>query len=346
MSGADVQTETGENTTTPSIDDLGTDPVEVFQTMTRIRTFELKLSALFKRGKLPGFVHLCAGEEATAAATCAELEPGDRVSSTHRGHGHLLAKGADPRRMMAEIYGRVDGYCKGMGGSMHIMDFSLGILGANGIVGAGIPLATGAALADSYLGRESVNVAFFGDGAANSGVFPEAMNLAAIWKLPVIYVCENNGYTEWMRSETITAGKLFERATPFGIPSRQIDGNDVLAIRAAVREAVDRARAGEGPTFIEMMTYRWLAHNEGEEAFSGPYRPKAEIEMWRTRDPISRYRDVLLATGAADGDELARIESAVHDEIEEAVAFAEASPFPDVSQATDFVFAPTTEGVA
>ena len=188
------------------------DLVRTLETMVRIRAFENKLGAMFKKGQLPGFVHLSVGQEATAVGTCSELRPDDTVSTTHRGHGHMIAKGADLRRMMAEILGRTDGYCKGMGGSMHLMDLELGIIGANGIVGAGIGLATGAAIADQTLGRDKVNVVFFGDGASNSGIFFESMNLAAIWKLPVIFICENNGYTEWMRTEDITADPVLKQA--------------------------------------------------------------------------------------------------------------------------------------
>ena len=254
------------------------DLVRTLETMVRIRAFENKLGAMFKKGQLPGFVHLSVGQEATAVGTCSELRPDDTVSTTHRGHGHMIAKGADLRRMMAEILGRTDGYCKGMGGSMHLMDLELGIIGANGIVGAGIGLATGAAIADQTLGRDKVNVVFFGDGASNSGIFFESMNLAAIWKLPVIFICENNGYTEWMRTEDITAGQINNRAESMEIPNSQIDGNDVLLVRKTVAQAVKRARAGEGPSMIEMKTYRWYGHNEGEEAFSGKYRPADELK--------------------------------------------------------------------
>jgi len=221
--------------------------LEMLRSMLRIRRFEERLALLFKRGKLPGFVHLYIGEEAVAVGVCSALRAEDRITSTHRGHGHLLAKGAQADRMMAELFGRVTGYCRGKGGSMHIADFGVGIIGANGIVGGGIPIATGAAWGDRQLGRDLVTVSFFGDGASNQGVFFESMNLAAIWRLPVVFVCENNGYTEWTPTERLTAGKISGRSVPFGVPGLEVDGNDVLSVHAAARQAVRRARAGEGP---------------------------------------------------------------------------------------------------
>lgn len=322
-------------------DDTTTIPFDsplTLEVMIRIRAFESKLAELFKRGQLPGFVHLSIGQEATAAGTCAELLPGDRVSTTHRGHGHLIAKGADPRRMMAEIFGRVTGYCRGMGGSMHLMDFELGILGANGIVGAGIALATGAGVADSILGRTNVTVVFFGDGASNTGIFFESMNLAAIWGLPTIFICENNLYTEWMRAEDITAGPIHQRATSMGIPNVQIDGNDVGAVQEAVSAAVTRARSGSGPTLIEMLTYRWMAHNEGEEAFSGRYRPAEEIAHWKGRDPIARYEARLLELGLVSEGGVAEMRARATEEMVEAVQFATESAFPPDSAAFDHLY--------
>jgi TPP-dependent pyruvate/acetoin dehydrogenase alpha subunit len=208
--------------------------------MIRIRRFEERLALLFKRGKLPGFVHLYLGEEAVAVGVCSALRDDDRITSTHRGHGHLIAKGASIDRMMAELLGRVDGYCRGKGGSMHIVDFSLGIIGTNGIVGGGIPIGTGAAWGDKQQGRDNVTATFFGDGASNQGVFFEAMNLAAIWALPVIFVCENNQYTEWTSTSKLTAGRIADRGRAMNIPGVQVDGNDVLAVRQATEEAVER----------------------------------------------------------------------------------------------------------
>jgi acetoin:2,6-dichlorophenolindophenol oxidoreductase subunit alpha len=313
--------------------------LSLYERMVRIRVFEQKVQQLFKLGKLPGFVHLYIGEEAIAVGACSVLHDQDRITSTHRGHGHLIAKGADVERMMAELFGRRTGYCKGKGGSMHIFDFGLGILGANGIVGGGIPIATGAALADSVLGRDYVTIAFFGDGAANQGVLHEALNLSAVWSLPVVYLCENNQYTEWMRTEDITAGQIADRARAFGIPGVQVDGNDVFAVRETVGAAVARARKGEGPSLIEAVTYRHLAHNEGEEVFSGVYRPPDEVEAWKAKDPVVALRRRLeddLDVAAASLDELEQRE---RERIESAVEVAEASAFPEPEEALDDLFA-------
>ncbi len=313
--------------------------LELLATMLRIRRFEERLAALFKRGKLPGFVHLYLGEEAVATGICSALRPDDRITSTHRGHGHLIAKGASVDRMMAELLGRVDGYCRGKGGSMHIVDFSLGIIGTNGIVGGGIPIGTGAAWGDKQLGRDNVTATFFGDGASNQGVFFEAMNLAAIWKLPVLFVCENNQYTEWTATSKLTAGRIADRSTPFGIPGVQVDGNDVLAVRAAATEAVARGRAGEGPTLIECMTYRWHGHNEGEETFAGDYRPQEEQDEWRGRDPIAGWSRRLVEGGDVTQDEVDRVDAEETARIDAALTFAEASAFPDADEALEHLFA-------
>jgi pyruvate dehydrogenase E1 component alpha subunit len=313
--------------------------LSLYERMIRIRAFEQKVQQLFKLGKLPGFVHLYIGEEAVAVGACSVLRDGDRITSTHRGHGHLIAKGADVERMMAELFGRRSGYCKGKGGSMHIFDFGLGILGANGIVGGGIPIATGAALADRVLDRDNVTIAFFGDGAANQGVLHEALNLSAVWSLPIIYLCENNQYTEWMRTEDITAGRIADRAHAFGVPGVQVDGNDVFAVREAVSTAVDRARRGEGPSLIEAVTYRHLAHNEGEEVFSGVYRPPDEVDSWKARDPVVALRRRLEDVLDVPASELDEIERRQSDQIELAVKIAEASAFPDPEEALDDLFA-------
>jgi len=313
--------------------------LEMHRRMVRIRRFEEKLADLFKRGRLPGFVHLYIGEEAIAVGICSALRPDDRITSTHRGHGHLIAKGADLGRMMAELLGRADGYCRGKGGSMHIVDFSLGIIGTNGIVGGGIPIGAGAAFGDQQLGRDNVTVTFFGDGAANQGVFFEAMNLAAIWRLPLVFACENNQYTEWTPTTRLTAGRIADRSGPFGIPGVQVDGNDVLAVREAADQAVARARSGEGPSLIECVTYRWHGHNEGEEAFSGEYRPREEQEHWRSLDPIPRFAEHLVARGYCARDELDQLDAEETDRARRALEFAERSPFPDPSEALSDVFA-------
>jgi TPP-dependent pyruvate/acetoin dehydrogenase alpha subunit len=313
--------------------------LEMLRLMFRIRRFEERLIELHKVGRLPGFVHLYIGEEAIAVGVCAALNPDDRITSTHRGHGHLIAKGAEVRRMMAELFGKVDGCCRGKGGSMHIMDFSLGILGTNGIVGGGIPIATGAAFADKHQGSDKVTVAFFGDGASNQGVFFEAMNLASIWHLPVIFLCENNGYTEWTPTEQLTAGKIADRGAAMGVPGEQIDGNDVLAVREAAMRAVARARAGEGPTLIECITYRHHGHNQGEEAFTGDYREAEEIARWRANDPLERFMERLAAAGTATEQDIAAIDSEEQARVDEAVEFAEASPYPDPEEALMHLFA-------
>ena len=314
----------------------------LYQRMMRIRAFEEKVQKLFKRGKLPGFVHLYIGEEAVAVGACSVLRDDDRITSTHRGHGHLIAKGADVQRMMGELFGRRSGYCKGKGGSMHIFDFGLGILGANGIVGGGIPIATGAALADRVLGRDNVTVAFFGDGAANQGVLHEALNLSAIWSLPVIYLCENNQYTEWMRTEDITAGRIADRAHAFGVPGEQVDGNDVFAVRDVVNAAVDRARSGEGPSFIEAITYRHLAHNEGEEAFSGVYRPPGEVDAWKERDPLTSLRAKLEDELNVEAADLQALDQEERTLVELAAEAAESAPLPAAEEALDDLFAERT----
>jgi acetoin:2,6-dichlorophenolindophenol oxidoreductase subunit alpha len=316
--------------------------LSLYQGMMRIRAFEEKVQQLFKLGKLPGFVHLYIGEEAVAVGACSVLRDEDRITSTHRGHGHLIAKGADVRRMMAELFGRRSGYCKGKGGSMHIFDFGLGILGANGIVGGGIPIATGAALADRVLGRDNVTIAFFGDGAANQGVLHEALNLSAIWSLPVVFLCENNQYTEWMRTEDITAGRIADRAHAFGVPGLQVDGNDVFAVREVVDAAVERARGGEGPSFVEAVTYRHLAHNEGEEAFSGVYRPPDEVEAWKKRDPVASLRRKLEEELGVQPVELETLERRERELVDAAVEEAESAPLPAPEEALDDLFAERT----
>lgn len=315
------------------------DRIEMLRLMLRIRRFEEKLAQLFKRGELPGFVHLYLGEEAIAVGACSALRPDDRITSTHRGHGHVIAKGAHVDRMMAELFGRVDGYCRGKGGSMHIVDFALGVMGTNGIVGGGIPIGTGSAWGDQQLGRDNVTVVFFGDGASNQGVFFESMNLAAIWKLPVIFVCENNGYTEWTPTEKLTAGRIADRGTAMGIPGVQVDGNDVEAVRSAVETAIGRARAGEGPSLIEARSYRWHGHNEGEETFAGNYRPEEEQQSWRDRDPIAAYRAVLVRDDVLTAEQADALDAEETDLIEQAVAYGKASPFPDPEEALHHLFA-------
>jgi TPP-dependent pyruvate/acetoin dehydrogenase alpha subunit len=240
--------------------------------------------------------------------------------------------------MMAELLGRRDGYCRGKGGSMHIVDFALGIMGTNGIVGGGIPIAVGSAWGDKTQGRDSVTICFFGDGAVNQGVFLEGMNLAAIWRLPVIFVCENNQYTEWTTTSKLTSGRIADRGRALGVPGELLEGNDVLAVRESIRKAVERAREGEGPSLIEALTYRWHGHNEGEEAFSGAYRPADEIAEWKSRDPIEQFRMTLRESGILDDQGFAQVDKAEVDRVEEALAFAEAAEFPDPEEALDHLF--------
>ena len=313
--------------------------LSLYRRMMRIRVFEEKVQELHKLGRLPGFVHVYLGEEAVAVGACSVLRDTDHITSTHRGHGHCIAKGADVAPMMAELFGRADGYCRGKGGSMHIIDTSLGILGANGIVGGGIPMATGSALADSVLGRDGVTVCFFGDGAANQGVLLEALNLAAIWKLPIIYLCESNQYMEFTPTTDLTAGRIYRRAEPFGVAGQEVDGNDVLEVRRVVAEAADRARRGEGPTLIEAVTYRFSGHSEGESAFVSAYRTEEEIASWKARDPVTCFRDLILAETAVTARELDAIDAAEFEAVKAAVRFAEASPFPSPDEALDHVFA-------
>ena len=313
--------------------------LNLYRRMMRIRVFEEKVQQLHKLGRLPGFVHVYVGEEAVAVGACSVLRETDHITSTHRGHGHCIAKGADVAPMMAELFGRVDGYCRGKGGSMHIIDTSLGILGANGIVGGGIPMATGSALADAVLGRDGVTICFFGDGAANQGVLLEALNLAAIWKLPIIYLCESNQYMEFTPTTDLTAGRIYRRAEPFGVTGLEVDGNNVLEVRRVVGEAADRARRGEGPTLIEANTYRFSGHSEGESAFVSDYRTEEEVESWKARDPVTSCRRLILAETPITAAELDAIDVEELAAIEASVEFAEASPFPSPDEAFDHVFA-------
>ena len=313
--------------------------LDLYQRMMRIRVFEEKVQELHKLGRLPGFVHVYLGEEAVAVGACSVLRDTDHITSTHRGHGHCIAKGADVAPMMAELFGRADGYCRGKGGSMHIIDTGLGILGANGIVGGGIPMATGSALADAVLGRDGVTICFFGDGAANQGVLLESLNLAAIWKLPIIFLCESNHYMEFTPTTDLTAGRIYRRGEPFGVPSLEVDGNDVLEVRQVTAEAVERARRGDGPTLIEAVTYRFAGHSEGESAFVSSYRTEEEVESWKARGPVVTFRRKLLDGSVATAAQLDAIDAAEQAAVEAAVEFAEASPLPAPAEAFEHVFA-------
>jgi TPP-dependent pyruvate/acetoin dehydrogenase alpha subunit len=304
----------------------------LYRSMLLIRRMEERLGEVVKTGELPGPVHLYIGQEAVAVGVCACLGDRDWIASTHRGHGHFLAKGGDPRAMIAEILGRETGICHGKGGSMHVADFSRGILGANGIVGGGIGLALGAALAAQLDGEGRVSVAFFGDGGANQGVIMEALNIAAIWRLPLLLVCENNGFSEFSPTASVTAGEIAARAEPFGVPGVTVDGNDVVEVRRVAAEAVERARRGAGPTLIEARTYRWRGHVETEASFlSARYREDEEIARWRERDPIARLHAALLAGGA--GRALDEIAAQVETVTGQAFDAAAADPLPPESSA-------------
>lgn len=318
----------------------------LYRTMLTIRLFEQRVSREFRTGEIPGFVHMYIGEEAVAAGVCANLDDDDYVTSTHRGHGHCIAKGCDLDRMMAEIYGREDGLCKGRGGSMHIADFSRGMLGANAIVGGGIALATGAGLASSVRGSRQVAVAFFGDGAANQGVLHESLNLAAIWKLPVIYVCENNGFAESTPvSYATSVADIASRAAGYGIPGVVADGADVLGVYAAARDAVARARAGEGPTLLEVKTYRFMGHFEGDPE---RYRDDDERTSLRERDAIPALHEHIVAGGHTGEAELEAMSAEIEAAVDRAVEFARASPFPDPADLEKYVYPEqlAREGVA
>jgi len=307
---------------------------QLYRTMLRIRRFEETLIDLKARGLIPGVLHLYIGEEAAATGTCAALRRDDYITSTHRGHGHCIAKGGDISRMMAELYGRSTGYCRGKGGSMHIADINLGILGANGIVSGGIPIASGAALSVKMRGTEQVVVCFFGDGAANQGAFHESLNMASLWKLPVVYVCENNQYaisTAQSRSSSIR--DIYVRRDAYGMQGCMVDGNDVMAVYEAAEQAVARARRGEGPTLMECKTYRWRGHYEGEADRMYTYRRDEEVEEWMRRCPIERFRTKLLEEDILGKEGFDRIEDEIRREIEEAIQFAEGSPFPDPEDA-------------
>jgi pyruvate dehydrogenase E1 component alpha subunit len=311
--------------------------VLMYARMLQIRHFETRVKELFAAGEMPGFVHLYLGQEAVAAGACAALRDDDYITSTHRGHGHIIAKGAEMKYMMAELYGKATGYNKGKGGSQHIAWPGLGILGANGIVGGGLPIAAGAAFSARLRKSGQVAVCFFGDGASNEGSFHEALNLASAFNLPVIYVCENNLYGVGTRQARVRKIEdIAERAVGYAMPGLVVDGNDVLAVYEAAQEAVERARAGGGPALIECKTYRWRTHFEGER---DTYRPPAEVEEWTKREPIAPYRRLLVERGVISEQEADAIEQRVVSEVEEAVEFARTSPLPAPESALEDLWA-------
>lgn len=311
--------------------------LRLYELMVRIRKFEETVSQLFARGRMPGFLHTCLGQEAVAAGVCANLRLEDKITSTHRGHGHLIAKGGRYDRALAELYAKASGYCKGKGGSMHIADPEIGILGANGIVSAGIPIATGAALTAQYLGEQWVAICFFGDGASNEGAFHESLNLASVWDLPVVYVCENNEFAESTpRSQHQKIKDIATRALSYDIPGVIVDGNDVEAVYLKANEAIQRARLGGGPTLIEAKTTRWSGHHASDNQ---SYRDKDELQAAIGNDAILRWRTVLEKRGVLH-TQLDEIIQSIEQELMEAIEYAEQSPHPDPADAIADIFTP------
>ena len=319
--------------------DSGPDWQRVYRLMLTIRLFEERANDLYQRKIMPGLAHLSSGEEGVAVGVCTALRDDDYITSTHRGHGHCLAKGASADRMFAELLGKAAGYCGGKGGSMHIADQERGNLGANAIVGGSLGIATGAALSIKQRGSDQVAVSFIGDGALGQGVLYEVMNMASLWKLPIIYVCENNLYGEYTASSETIAGRPIERATAFGIPATEVDGQDVRAVYAATAEAAARARSGGGPAFLWCSTYRYFGHHVGD-VDRGYYRSREEEQFWREqRDPISLARVWLEADGLVDAASLEELAEEVTHELDAAVEFAVAAPFPNPDQVATDVFA-------
>ena len=309
---------------------------ELYATMALIRALETRVAELYRDGEIPGFVHTSLGQEAIAAGVCGALEASDYMTTTHRGHGHVLAKGADLDGMVAELLGRPEGLCGGKGGSMHVADPSVGILGANAIVGAGIPLATGAALSSKLLEQGLVAVAFFGEGAVNQGGFHEAVNIAAIWDLPVVFVCENNCYAEFTHSARMCrVPDVVGRMTAYGVAAEKVDGNNVAAVNGAATKAVAMAREGKGPVLIEALTYRWHGHYEGDQQ---PYKPADEIEEWQARDPLLVAERQLLEDRALSREEAERVREEATERVAMAVETARAGRSPRVEEAFRHVF--------
>ena len=320
--------------------------IELYRMMVKIRTFEERVAELYWENKspvfniaadpVPGEMHLYSGQEAVAVGVCAHLRPEDAVAGTHRSHGHLIAKGVDLNKMMAELFGKKTGLCQGKGGHMHLFDAGLHF-GCGGIIGGGIPHAVGAALAFKKQGKDNVGVTFFGDGAANIGAFHESLNLAAIWKLPVVFVCEDNLYAISVPKKVSTAVKSnAERAAGYGIPGVQVDGMDVMAVYEAAGEAVERARRGEGPSLIECLCYRYRGHFEGDPQ---AYKPEGEEDEWRKKDPIPRFAERLIGQGVSTEEDLAIIQEEMKATVEQAVTFARQSPYPEPEAALEHVFA-------
>lgn len=312
--------------------------LDLHRRMVRIRRFEERAGKLVESGDMPGFLHLYVGQEAVAAGVCSALTDADQITSTHRGHGHAIAKGADFRPMFAELYGKTTGYCKGRGGSMHIVDMNRGMLGANAIVGGGIPIAVGAAFASQYRNDGTVAVSFFGDGATNIGAFHESVNMAAVLNLPVIFVIENNGYAEFTPQDRhMKLTDIADRASSYGIPGVIVDGMDALAVRDVALEAIERAKRGEGPTLIEAKTYRYFDH-QGIKGMRILYRDPAEVEAWKTRDAINLIEAIGVERGLVSADEFAQIWAETEADIEDGIEFARNSPDPDPVDILDDVY--------
>ena len=315
--------------------------LRMYRQMSRIREFEEQANKLYLSAKMPGLTHMYSGQEAVAVGICEALEDSDNITSTHRGHGHCVAKGAEFKEMFCELLGKVEGYCRGKGGSMHIADQSHGNLGANAIVGGSMGIATGAALSHKRLETGGVAVCFFGDGATAQGLWYEAMNMAALWKLPVIYACENNGYSEYTKTDEIAAGSIMARAEAFGIEAHQVDGQDVLAVNRLTRDLVARARKGEGPFFIQLDTYRYYGHHVGDinRAY---YRSKEEEAEWKdNRDPLKIFGTWLEKEKIATGKELEELVAAVRADAEAAVNYALEAPYPGPEEVDMHVYADT-----
>ena len=313
------------------------DKIDMLYKMMLIRGFEEKVEELFSLNLIHGSTHLYIGQEATAVGACKALNKDDYITSTHRGHGHCIAKGGDVKYMMAELLGRKTGYCKGKGGSMHIADINIGILGANGVVGGGIPIATGAGLSIKMKGTKQVVICFFGDGAVNQGSFHESLNLASIWNLPVIYIIENNLYGMSMAvNKAVKIDRLADRAKAYNIPGIVMDGNDVIAVYDAVSEAVEKVRNGEGPILIESLTYRWRGHSRSD---ARAYRTREEEAEWREKCPIKRFKERLISEGLLTEEGFKELQKKVDDDLNNAVEFAKASPFPDPEDLLTDVYA-------
>lgn len=311
---------------------------EIHRRMVRIRHFEETAGKMMEDGKIPGALHLYVGQEAVAAGIMVHLDAGDQITSTHRGHGHLIAKGGDFDRMFAELFGRATGYCHGKGGSMHICDMELGMLGANGIVGGGPPIAVGAAFTNQFKANGAVAVTFFGDGASNEGSVHEAANMAGLYKLPIVFVCENNGYGEYTAQANHQAiVDVADRAAGYGMPGVVVDGMDAIAVYEAAGEAIGRARDGGGPTLLECKTYRYYDH-VGVRGMGLSYRADEEVEQWKRRDPIDLFEGRLIDQGIMSKEDVAAVHDQVHEQIAAAIEYANSSPMPDPATLLDDVY--------